>query len=176
MTPVQPASRDASSITQERPELFRATTWTVPYNWQVKTIRTASDRRLVTVVLSSLQSHTHSVRLLVLLQQQDVHPSQCAHQTIYLFLVLQMKAVLINPVLLIGIITTTILLLLSSLFYRFCGSFISPAGTATSNQPVTTCKCPFELTHTTGITGLNNGAASTQVGYSFNYRQIPGNC
>jgi len=59
---------------------------------------------------------------------------------------------------------------------RFCGTYISPTGISVNNQPVTTCKCPFELTHTTGHTSLNAAAADTQVGFAFNYRQIAGNC
>jgi len=61
-------------------------------------------------------------------------------------------------------------------FDRFCGTFISPGGISNVNAPVTTCKTPFELTHVTGTSALNFGAATVQVGYAFNYRQIPGNC
>jgi len=71
----------------------------------------------------------------------------------------------------------------SGSYDRFCGTYISPtglslesAGIAQGNSPVTTCKCPFELTHHTGQTGLNGAAATVQVGYEFTYRQIPGNC
>jgi hypothetical protein len=59
---------------------------------------------------------------------------------------------------------------------RFCGLFINPTGITTTNQPVTTCKSPFEVTHTTDQTNLNNAVASIATGFSFNYRQIPGNC
>lgn len=63
-------------------------------------------------------------------------------------------------------------------FDRFCGTYISPSGVSINNNPVTTCKAPFELTHTTGVTALNGAppAASIGTGYSFTYRQIPGNC
>lgn len=59
---------------------------------------------------------------------------------------------------------------------RFCGTFIAPTGIAIQNSPVTTCKTPFELSHLTGVTALNFGATTAQVGYSFTYRQIPGGC
>jgi len=59
---------------------------------------------------------------------------------------------------------------------RFCGTFISPTGISIQNAPVTTCKTPFELSHLTGVSALNFGAATIQVGYSFTYRQIPGGC
>jgi len=60
---------------------------------------------------------------------------------------------------------------------RFCGSNLSPTGTsAASDQPVTSCTCPFEVTHVTGITALNAAMAAVAPGFSLNYRQIPGNC
>jgi len=66
---------------------------------------------------------------------------------------------------------------------RFCGTYVSPtgislesAGIASGNNPLTTCKTPFELAHTTSVTGLNGAATTVQVGYQFTYRQIPGGC
>jgi len=61
-------------------------------------------------------------------------------------------------------------------FDRFCGTYISPSGISATNSPVTTCKTPYELTHLTGVSALNFGATTAQVGYSFTYRQIPGGC
>jgi len=60
---------------------------------------------------------------------------------------------------------------------RFCGVNLNPVGFPTSNLPLKSCECPFELTHVTGVTALGGtGAASTEDGFSIKYRQIPGGC
>jgi len=66
----------------------------------------------------------------------------------------------------------------SQSYDRFCGSNISPTGVNVVASPVTTCKCPFELSHITGHTGLNGNAATafSLVGFQFTYSQIPGSC
>merc|ERR1712050_156662 len=60
---------------------------------------------------------------------------------------------------------------------RFCGFNLNAGGFPAVNQPIINCKCPFELSHITGITsltGANNNP--NQIGYQLSYSQIPGNC
>jgi len=60
---------------------------------------------------------------------------------------------------------------------RFCGQHLNIDGTGTASEPIISCKCPFELSHITGITALQGvGATGAQVGYQLSYSQIPGNC
>jgi len=61
---------------------------------------------------------------------------------------------------------------------RFCGFFLNSGGFPNVNQPIISCKCPFELSHITGITAYTgtNSVSPTQVGFQLSYSQIPGNC
>jgi len=61
---------------------------------------------------------------------------------------------------------------------RFCGLFLNAGGTPAVNQPIISCRCPFELSHITGITAYTGTAtvSPTQVGFQLSYSQIPGNC
>jgi len=61
---------------------------------------------------------------------------------------------------------------------RFCGINLNAQGFPAQNQPIISCRCPFELSHITGITSLTGSAtfSSRQVGFSLSYSQLPGNC
>jgi len=65
-----------------------------------------------------------------------------------------------------------------SSFDRFCGLYLSSQGFSISNQPITTCDCPFEISHVTGINlvGKVADAAATENGFQLNFRQIAGDC
>jgi len=61
---------------------------------------------------------------------------------------------------------------------RFCGFFLNAGGFPEVNQPVISCKCPFELSHITGHTGYTGTASVSplQIGFQLSYSQIAGNC
>ena len=103
---------------------------------------------------------------------QDAHQPQPAQKTTFSF---QLLSIMAHQPLLTGKDRHP-LFQVTSPCYRFCGTSISPSGISATNSPVTTCKTPYELTHLTGVSALNFGATTAQVGYSFTYRQIPGGC
>jgi len=61
---------------------------------------------------------------------------------------------------------------------RFCGLNLNAGGFPAANQPVISCKCPFELSHITGHTAYTGVAAASplQTGFQLSYSQIAGNC
>ena len=63
-------------------------------------------------------------------------------------------------------------------YCRFCGINLNADGFPAVNQPIISCRCPFELSHITGITSLTGSASfsTRQVGFSLSYSQLPGNC
>ena len=63
-------------------------------------------------------------------------------------------------------------------YCRFCGLNLNAGGFPAQNQPIISCRCPFELSHITGITSITGTATNSamQVGFQLSYSQIPGNC
>ena len=63
-------------------------------------------------------------------------------------------------------------------YFRFCGLFLNSAGFPNVNEPIISCKCPFELSHITGITAYTGTATVSplQIWFQLSYSQIPGNC